>query len=55
LLVLTKILPLLLLVLTKMLPLLAVVVGIRPRINYMKLNEHTQRLLFIAKRAYRTL
>jgi hypothetical protein len=26
-----------------------------PQINYMKLNEHTQRLLFIAKRAYRTL
>jgi hypothetical protein len=30
-------------------------VGIYPRINHMKLNEYTQRLLFIAKRAYRTL
>jgi hypothetical protein len=31
------------------------IVGIHPRINHMKLNEHTRRLLFIAKRAYRTL
>jgi hypothetical protein len=30
-------------------------VGICPQINHMKLNEHTWRLLFIAKRAYRTL
>jgi hypothetical protein len=30
-------------------------VGIYPRINHMKLNEHTWRLLFIAKHAYRTL
>jgi hypothetical protein len=31
------------------------IVGIRPRINHMMLKEHTQRLLFITKRAYRTL
>jgi hypothetical protein len=31
------------------------IVGICPRINHMKLDKHTQRLLFIAKRAYRTL
>jgi hypothetical protein len=33
----------------------AAIVGIRSRINHMKLNKHTQRLLFIAKHAYRTL
>jgi hypothetical protein len=31
------------------------IVGIRPQINHMKLDKHTQRLLFIAKRAYHTL
>jgi hypothetical protein len=31
------------------------IVGICPQINHMKLNEHMRRLLFIAKRAYRTL
>jgi hypothetical protein len=31
------------------------IVGIHPRINHMKLHEHTWRLLFIAKHAYRTL
>jgi hypothetical protein len=35
--------------------LVVVLVVIRPQINHMKLNEHTRRLLFIAKRAYRTL
>jgi hypothetical protein len=31
------------------------IIEIHSRINHMKLYEHTRRLLFIAKRAYRTL